>query len=65
MSVATLGALLHRLGRSLAIVAGAPDYERYLAHMRMHHPDEVPLSAAELLARRHRARLERPGGRCC
>ncbi|HEX2779387.1 MAG TPA: YbdD/YjiX family protein [Gemmatimonadaceae bacterium] len=65
MTIATLGALVTKVGRALAVVAGAPDYERYLAHMRSRHPDETPLSAAELLARRNCERLERPGGRCC
>ena len=51
--------------RALKAIAGVPDYDRYVAHMRHHHPNEVPLSAAELLALRQRERFERPGGRCC
>jgi uncharacterized short protein YbdD (DUF466 family) len=65
VSARTLGALVARLGRSLRLVLGAPDYERYLAHMRLHHPGEPALSERELFERRLRDRMERPGGRCC
>jgi uncharacterized short protein YbdD (DUF466 family) len=56
---------LSTLARALRAVAGVPDYERYLAHMRRRHPDVAPLSPAELFAIRQRERFERPGGRCC
>jgi uncharacterized short protein YbdD (DUF466 family) len=46
-------------------VLGVPDYERYLAHVRVHHPDETPLSREEFFARRQTDRYERPGSRCC
>jgi uncharacterized short protein YbdD (DUF466 family) len=59
-----LGELLARIGRSLRVVIGAPDYPRYLAHMRERHPGERPLSEAELLERRQEQR-GRPGARCC
>lgn len=56
-----LGALADVVRR----VIGVPDYERYLAHMRLHHRGEVPLDAhayaRECLTRRY----ERPGSRCC
>jgi uncharacterized short protein YbdD (DUF466 family) len=46
-------------------VIGAPDYERYLAHVARRHPDRTPLSrddfARDALARRY----DRPGSRCC
>ena len=57
------------LARRAAVVVrriiGAPDYERYLAHVVHRHPDSVPLSrdafARDALARRY----DRPGSRCC
>jgi uncharacterized short protein YbdD (DUF466 family) len=53
------------LAHAVRRVIGVPDYDRYLAHMRRHHPDQVPLSvdafALDALARRY----ERPGSRCC
>jgi uncharacterized short protein YbdD (DUF466 family) len=57
------------LARRAAVVVrriiGAPDYERYLAHVAHRHPDCVPLSpdafARDALSRRY----DRPGSRCC
>jgi uncharacterized short protein YbdD (DUF466 family) len=46
-------------------VIGVPDYERYLAHMRQHHPECVPLTRDGFIAERLRARYDRPGSRCC
>ena len=63
-----MSALLSFANRAAAVlrcVIGAPDYERYLAHVRQHHPDTTPLSrdayARDALARRY----DRPGSRCC
>ncbi|NUQ21382.1 MAG: YbdD/YjiX family protein [Gemmatimonadaceae bacterium] len=65
MTAGALGPFLTRLGRSLRLVIGAPDYERYLAHMRDHHAGEHPLSERELFEQQMRDRVERPGARCC
>ena len=46
-------------------VIGVPDYEGYLAHMRLRHPGCVPLTRERFLAERLQARYERPGSRCC
>jgi uncharacterized short protein YbdD (DUF466 family) len=46
-------------------VLGAPDYERYLAHMRERHAGATPLDRAEYLRQRLEARYSRPGARCC
>lgn len=56
---------LTAIARVLRAVAGVPDYERYVAHMRLRHPGSRLLSPAELFASRQRDRFERPGGRCC
>ena len=46
-------------------VVGAPDYDRYVQHMRQHHPERAVLDprefARDCLARRY----DRPGSRCC
>jgi uncharacterized short protein YbdD (DUF466 family) len=42
-----------------------PDYDRYLAHMREHHPEDVPLSHDEFIRQRQIDRYSRPGSRCC
>jgi uncharacterized short protein YbdD (DUF466 family) len=46
-------------------VIGVPDYDRYLAHQRTHHPDETPLTAREFERQRLVDRYSRPGSRCC
>jgi uncharacterized short protein YbdD (DUF466 family) len=56
---------LSTIARGLRAIAGVPDYDRYLAHMRRCHPELAPLSPKELFAVRQRDRFERPGGRCC
>jgi uncharacterized short protein YbdD (DUF466 family) len=57
--------LLARVGSVVRRVIGAPDYERYLAHVRHAHPGTTPLAcdafARDVLARRY----EKPGSRCC
>lgn len=46
-------------------VFGIPDYERYLEHMRAHHPDAPVLSAREFHAQAIERRYARNGPRCC
>ena len=53
------------LARSLVRVVGAPDYDRYIEHMRRAHPDRRVLSRDEFCAERLEARYSRPGARCC
>ena len=56
--VRALVSVLHR-------VVGAPDYERYLAHERMHHPGRTPLTREAFVRERLDARYSKPGARCC
>ena len=56
---------LERLGAVLRTVAGVPDYDRYLAHMRSRHPGDPPLSRDEFSRRRMSERYEKPGSKCC
>ena len=56
---------LRRGARVVRAILGVPDYERYLAHVRAHHPDAVPLSREEFVRHRLAERYERPGSRCC
>lgn len=69
VATATLGArLARRLARVAAAVRavlGAPDYDAYVVHLREHHPGACPLTRAEFVDARLRARYERPGSRCC
>ena len=63
--IARLRRLLDASARVLRALAGVPDYERYVAHMRVRHPGTAPMSAGDFLAERQRERFEKPGGRCC
>jgi len=58
-------AVLERAARVVGFVAGAPDYERYVAHVRARHPDSEPVSRHEFMRQRLADRYDRPGARCC
>jgi uncharacterized short protein YbdD (DUF466 family) len=65
-------AAIDRAGPALAAarrvaraVAGAPDYERYVAHCRARHPGAPVLDRAAFERDRLAARYNRPGARCC
>ena len=53
------------LAKVVRRVIGVPDYDVYVAHQRVNHPDDEPITreafAQDALARRY----ERPGSRCC
>lgn len=58
--------LIRRLREALLLMVGVPDYQRYVAHLRQHHPERPVPSEGEFIAQRQKARLE--GGsqsRCC
>jgi uncharacterized short protein YbdD (DUF466 family) len=44
---------------------GVPDYDTYVAHIREHHPERVPMSYGEFFTQRQNARYKGGGGRCC
>ena len=46
-------------------VFGIPDYEAYVAHMRLTHPEESPLGRGEFLAWALERRHAGGGPRCC
>ena len=46
-------------------IIGVPDYDRYVAHVREHHPDVTPMSRADFERQRMNDRYTRPGSRCC
>jgi len=56
---------MHEVARVLRTIIGAPDYERYLEHMRTAHPGRVPISRDEFCQSRLQDRYSRPGNRCC
>jgi uncharacterized short protein YbdD (DUF466 family) len=56
--VANAGAIVRR-------IIGAPDYDRYVAHLRDHHPGAPPMTYDEFARQRMVERYSRPGTRCC
>lgn len=46
-------------------IIGVPDYDRYVAHVRAHHPDVTPMGHADFEQQRVYDKYSRPGGRCC
>ena len=65
MTRRTLGARVAAAARIVRAIVGAPDYERYLAHMRRRHPAQRPLTRDEFVSASMRDRYEKPGARCC
>lgn len=54
-----------RLREGGALMVGVPDYERYLTHMREHHPGLTPLSREAFVRARMLARYGGKGtGKC-
>jgi uncharacterized short protein YbdD (DUF466 family) len=57
--------LLARIGIVVRRIIGAPDYERYVGHVRRCHPEQEPLSRADFYNEQLEDRYSRPGSRCC
>ena len=62
---ARLARAVAEVRRVIHAIIGAPDYERYVAHVRACHPDRVPMTREEFARERMEARYSRPGSRCC
>ncbi|HIV48405.1 KCU-star family selenoprotein [uncultured Helicobacter sp.] len=39
--------IYQRSDRFLHLLVGMPSYDKYLEHMRLHHPDKIPKSQRE------------------
>jgi uncharacterized short protein YbdD (DUF466 family) len=61
----SLHARLERVLRVIRSIIGAPDYDRYVAHMESHHPGCAVMSRDEFMRQRLESRYSRPGARCC
>ncbi|HEX5122462.1 MAG TPA: YbdD/YjiX family protein [Rhodanobacteraceae bacterium] len=46
-------------------IAGIPDYDAYVAHLKLHHPERAIPTARDFFAERQQARYRAGGGRCC
>lgn len=60
-----LSSLFFRAASIVRAVLGAPDYNRYLAHMRAAHPGDRVMSETEFVHTRMNDRYNRAGSRCC
>jgi uncharacterized short protein YbdD (DUF466 family) len=56
---------LRRVAELLRAIVGAPDYDRYVAHVCACHPDQPVMTRDAFMRERLAARYERPGARCC
>lgn len=57
---------LRRIGETLRLMIGLPDYQRYVEHCRSQHPDKPVMSKGEFVAERQAARYGGSKmGRCC
>jgi uncharacterized short protein YbdD (DUF466 family) len=58
-------AIVGKAAQTLRAIIGVPDYDRYVEHCRLHHPDTSPMTrdqfARDLLERKY----SRSGSRCC
>lgn len=54
------------LGQAARLMVGVPDYDTYVQHMRLTHPEQIPMSYEEFYRNRVEARYGgQNGGRCC
>jgi uncharacterized short protein YbdD (DUF466 family) len=54
------------LGQSMRLMVGLPEYDTYLAHMELTHPDQVVMSYEEFFRERQQARYgDGKRGGCC
>jgi uncharacterized short protein YbdD (DUF466 family) len=63
-SASGLRDLILRIGAVIRRIIGAPDYGRYLEHVRRVHPGQEPLTEKEFIRRQMEGRAK-PGARCC
>ena len=55
------------LGQAARLMVGVPDYDTYVQHMRLTHPEQTPMSYEEFYKERVEARYGGKNGssRCC
>jgi uncharacterized short protein YbdD (DUF466 family) len=56
---------VRRVAKVVRTIIGAPDYERYVAHVKKCHPGQAVMSRDEFAKSRLEARYNQPGNRCC
>lgn len=60
------GELWRQVQQGARLMVGLPDYERYVDHMRTHHPDAPILDRAAFVREMQKRRYSGSGtNRCC
>jgi uncharacterized short protein YbdD (DUF466 family) len=63
--IARLRQAVRHIAAVVRQVVGAPDYQRYVAHVRACHPNAVPAGPDEFYRARLEERYNKPGAKCC
>ncbi|MBS1208608.1 MAG: putative small protein [Proteobacteria bacterium] len=53
------------LGQAARMMVGVPDYDTYVQHTRLMHPDRTPMTYEEFFRERQEARFGGAVGKCC
>ncbi len=63
----TMRIFARRVRDTLRLMIGIPDYEHYVAHVRVHHPEQEPMTYEAFFRERQDARFGGKGDirRCC
>jgi len=65
LAAGRLRAFARKLAQTARLAVGVPDYDGYVAHRRMHHPDQPVMSYEEFFRERVASRYKRGSSRCC
>lgn len=53
------------LGQTARLMIGVPDYDNYVEHMRVTHPDQTPMTYEEFSASAGMRDMGKGGAKCC
>lgn len=53
------------LGQAARLMVGVPDYDAYVQHTRLVHPERTPMTYEEFFRERQEARFGGGAGKCC
>ena len=53
------------LGQTARLMVGIPDYDTYVQHMRLKHPDKPAMTYEEFFRERQEARYGGATAKCC
>jgi uncharacterized short protein YbdD (DUF466 family) len=59
------GGVVARVADAVRRIVGVPDYDAYVRHVRLHHPQAEPATKNEFMRQCWEDKYTRPGNRCC